>query len=134
MFEPPKMDLKLEEVALVLDAGFKIGFFKKEKIIYFIEDSNLLLGQAKISQLVINKSISILHKTPANLIISQLQTYYFSYCDNSPTDFILWVIWYLVCKQRLPEMMAFAYSKLITEKEMLERVKGMILEMKASAN
>lgn len=130
MFEPPKMDLKLEEVALVLDAGFKIGYFKKEKIIYFVEDSNLLLGQAKISQLVINKSISILDKTPANLIISQLQTYYFSYCDNSPTDFVLWVIWYLVCKQRLPEMMAFAYSKLITEKQMLERIKGIILEFR----
>ena len=130
MFEPPKMNLKLEEVALVLDAGFKISFFKKEKIMYFIEDSNLLLGQAKISQLVINKSISILDKTPSNLIISQLQTYYFSYCDNSPTDFILWVIWHLVCKQRLPEMMAFAYSKLITEKEMLERVKGIILEFR----
>jgi len=124
------MDLKLEEAALVLDAGFKIGFFKKEKIIYFVEDSNLLLGQAKMSELVIKKSFSILDKTPANLIISQLQTYYFSYCENSPTDYILWVIWYLVCKQRLPEMMSFAYSKLITEREMLQRLKDMILEMK----
>lgn len=124
------MDLKLEEVATVLDVGFKMGFFKRERIIDFIAEPSLLLGQAKISQIVINKSIAVLDKTPASLIISHLQTYYFSYCQNSHTDFILWVLWYLVCKQRLPEMMAFAYTKLITEKEMLEKIKSIVLELK----
>ena len=133
MFEPPKNDLQLKEVAQVADLAFKMGFLETDKILNFIQGKNLLLGDAQISQIIINKSISILDKTSAVLIVSQLQTYYFSFAEKNNTDFILWVIWYLVCKQRFPEMMAFAYTKLITEKQILDRIKKILLEIKSKA-
>ena len=129
MFEPPKNSLDLMEIAAVLDLGFKLSFWDNNEILSVVEEVQFLLGKGKLSELVIQKSNQILDKTPPHLIISHLQTYYFSKAEREDTAFILWIIWFLVCKQKLPEMMAFAYTKLITEKEMLVRIKKIILQI-----
>lgn len=129
MFVPPKRNLNLEEYQNLLEIAWKSGYLDWHELCNFLEINKNLLSEASISQMLIVKAKQIVNKTPGASLVNLLQTYYLSFTGNSKGGFLLWVGLYLTAKNKYPEMMAFAYSKLITEREIISKIQKIVLEL-----
>jgi hypothetical protein len=109
--------------------AWKSGYLDWHELCNFLEIDKNLLGDGSISQMLITKAKQIIDKTSGANLLNLLQTYYLSFSENSKGGFLLWTSLYLMAKYKYPEMMAFAYSKLITEREVINKIQKIILEI-----
>jgi len=113
----------------LLDVAWNSGFIDWHELSNFLEIEKNLLGNSTISEMVIQKTKHIIDKTSAKILIDLLQTQYFAFGQNSQGGFLLWTGLYLHAKEKYPEMMAFAYPKLITQRDLIAQIQAIVLEI-----
>lgn len=129
MYTPPKTSLNFLDYQKLLDVAWNSGFIDWHELSNFLEIQSNLLGNSTISEIIIQKTQDVISKTPAKILIDLLQAQYFAFGQNSQGGFLLWVGLYLHAKQKYPEMLAFAYPKLITQRGLMDKIKAIVLEM-----
>lgn len=126
VFTPPKIEVDLEDLHKIFLLGLRLNFWDLDFLTKNLSDGFLPDNQTDYFGLLIatlNQSIS---KIPSNSIISFLQNFYLELAQKNDTKLFIYLCYFAVSKKRFPEMIAFSYKKLPSQRELTDNIRTLL--------
>lgn len=127
VYFPPKIEFNLEDVLKVVKVAHKLGFLDQHVVANFLATDIRLLSNVEFAEQIDLKCRDLLDKVKPEFLVQQLNSYYFTYAETNLTGFLLWVVFYLHCKNRFSELMSLNHAKLPDKDDILEKLKDIVL-------
>jgi hypothetical protein len=129
-FFPPKIEIELKDLQKIFAIGLEQNFWDLEFVATYLDlgKNKFLEGGQKASlfELLLAGIDYNLSKIPVVKMVDFLQSQYFGLGQKSPTGLILYLLYFSIAKQKHPEMLAFAYNKLPSQKELTDQVRDLL--------